>query len=40
MPKYVELGHEGVIHESEIFGAVPPCGDAENETETEKVDGN
>ena len=34
MPKYVELSIDGVIHESEIFGAVmPQQGNATKEEE-------
>lgn len=31
MPKYVEMSINGVIHESEIFGALPPEQEAEED---------
>ena len=33
MPKYVELSIDGVIHESEIFGAAMPRDKPQGETE-------
>lgn len=33
MPKYVELSIDGVIHESEIFGAAMPPDKPQDETE-------
>lgn len=36
MPKYIELGHTGVVHESEIFGAaMPPMTEQEDPVESE-----